>query len=156
MTQLLLEGEVDQTQAFVTALNKLKERIDELEHELDMAKLETEQAKQQAARSGAKLKKLVAPWLTALKAVSGELDEFADEETAEAPKTNARLESWKQKLPGRPAEMIDLLVLHGPMSTKNLMAAMHCAKDTVYQAAYKLGNAGVISNSNGKYSLKEN
>jgi hypothetical protein len=65
-----------------------------------------------------------------------------------------RRELRKRRLPGRPAEMIGLLLVNGSMSVKSLMVAMHCGKDTVYQAASKLGRAGVIVNSGGRYSLK--
>jgi len=52
-----------------------------------------------------------------------------------------RRELRKRRLPGRPAEMIGLLLVNGSMSVKSLMVAMHCGKDTVYQ-------------SGGRYSLK--
>jgi hypothetical protein len=58
-----------------------------------------------------------------------------------------RWESWKQKLPGKPAEMIDLLLLHKSMSTKALMSAMSCSKDSVYTAARKLNGAGLLATS---------
>ena len=150
---LMLEGEV---------IDPLPERIAELEAENDGLRADLQavqrqllEARREAARAVAKLRQVLKPQYDALRMLFGEMDAILGEETPEAPKSNARWESWKQRMPGRPAEMIDLLLLHGSMSVKNLMAAMHCGKDAVYQAASKLGQAGVITNNGGRYSLKD-
>ena len=70
--------------------------------------------------------------------------------------SNPKWESWKQKLSGRPAEMIDLLLLHEEMGVAQLKAAMHCGVDTVYDTAKKLSVAGLLNNpSKGRYRLRE-
>jgi len=67
---------------------------------------------------------------------------------------SAKWDSWKKSLPGRPAEFIDLLLVHGEMTTAQLMAAAKCAKQTVYDTAFKMSKAGILTNAGGKYRLK--
>ena len=151
---LMLSGEV---------VDPLSDRIAELEaeneslrEELGMSQRQVLEAKREAARAVAKLRQTLKPLYESMRLLFGEMDAVAGEEPGSpaAAAGDPRWESWKRRLPGRPAEMIDLLLLHGSMSVKNLMAAMHCGKDAVYQAASKLGQAGVIVNSGGRYSLK--
>lgn len=154
MKPLLLEGEVDTRDQEIESLNN---RIADLEGELEVARAEAKRAMQQGARAVAKLRQILGPLYNSLQVLFGEMDATGlveSDTSSAAPATDARWESWKKRLPGRPAEMIDLLLLHKSMSVKNLMAAMHCGKDSVYQAAYKLGQAGIVSNNGGRYELK--
>ena len=146
---LLLEGQVDDRDAIILGLREQVRRLGE--------DLRTERKKSNQAEAAAKeLRHILTPLHNALGMVFGEIESMGIENAAAAPSNgNPKWNSWKQKLPGRPAEMIDLLLLHENMSTKQLMAAMHCAKDTVYQAAYKLGQAGLVSNNGGRYSLRD-
>lgn len=146
----LLSGEVDDRSE---QIDSLREQVGDLEQQLSEAKREAMQAKAVIAA----LRRQLSPLHQALLLVFGEISKVTTDAATEEvqPKSNARWESWKKRMPGRPAEMIDLLLLHKSMSVKNLMAAMHCGKDSVYQAASKLGQAGIIVNNNGRYSLKE-
>lgn len=149
-------------------VDPLSERIEELEAEnrmlqeqLAAAQRQIIDAKKESARAVAGLRKSLSPLFNSLNVLFGEMDaagiaEDTPGSSTTQPSTDPRWQSWKQRMPGRPAEMIDLLLLHGSMSVKNLMAAMHCGKNAVYQAASKLGQAGVVVNSNGRYSLKQN
>ena len=159
----LLNGEVEAE--YVDAPNQrlaeLERENGDLRHRLQIAELEASHAKEQVTVALTRLRSMTLPFYQLLRAVHGEIDALGIEDAPQAAngsaaKTgNPKWDNWKQKMPGRPAEMIDLLLLHENMSTKQLMAAMHCAKDTVYQAAYKLGQAGLVVNNGGRYSLKE-
>lgn len=154
MSQLMLEGQVDHTASFVSALQKLDARIKELESELAAAKLETAQAKREAGAAMANLRKLLKPWHSAIKQVYGELEIVAEDDAPINGSGSLKWQSWKQKLPGRPAEIIDLLLLHQEMNRNQLMAAMHCGKDVVRVTISRLNVAGLINKNGGKYSLK--
>lgn len=140
---------------------KLEDEVREIRQQRD----DLEISKQRLERSVDNLRKQLSPLHRALRALFGEIELAVGEETVgpsapgrpqpAADGNDARWESWKGKMPGKPAEMIDLLLLHKSMSTKQLMVSLRCGKDAVYQAAYKLGQAGLVSNANGRYSLKE-
>jgi hypothetical protein len=112
------------------------------------------------------LREQLEPLHIGLSAIFGQIDLVSDgipqssTRAAAHPPTaaagaNPKWESWKQKFPGRPAEMIDLLLVHGEMTTAQLVAALKCRRQAVYEIASKLGQAGLMSNSDGKYRLRE-
>lgn len=149
---LLLNGEVED--AGFDEIQSLNERILELEGELRVARLQAANAKRDATLAMGNLKKQLSPLYRALQQVFGELESVGIEDGG-SPQTNARWESWKKRMPGRPAEFIDLLLVHGTMSVKQFMAAAHLGQNTVYGIVSKLGQAGVVSNNGGRYSLSE-
>lgn len=149
---LMLSGEVMDPQT--DRILELEAENESLRAELGIAQRQVLEAKKEAARAVAKLRQVLTPLYQSMRLLFGEMDAIGGEDEQPLRAKDARWESWKQRMPGRPAEMIDLLLLHGSMSVKNLMAAMHCGKDAVYQAASKLGQAGVIVNAGGRYSLK--
>lgn len=107
------------------------------------------------------LRRALSPLYTALRQVFGEIEAVAGPEDsapatapASSPASNLRWDSWKQKLPGRPAEMIDLLLLHGEMNRNQLMAGMHAGKDVVRITISKLNVAGLLVKNGGRVSLK--
>lgn len=149
---LLLNGDVED--AGFDEIQRLNDRIGELEAELRMARSQAVNAKREAALAMGNLKKQLSPLYRALQMVFGELESVGIEDGV-SPRANPRWESWKQRLPGRPAEFIDLLLLHKSMTIKQFMAATHCGQNTAYQIVSKLGQAGVTVNNGGKYQLKE-
>lgn len=158
MSQLALEGQVqDDTFAGLRRrITELEAAIAELEVELAGTDKELEEARRQCARTetaARELRRILTPLHRALGAVFGTFESIPDD-GAQQSSTDPRWERWKRDLPGKPADMIDLLRLHGSLSTKALMTAMKCGKDAVYQAAFKLGKAGLLA-SNSPYSLKQ-
>lgn len=71
------------------------------------------------------------------------------------PATNAVWDSWKQKLGGKAAEAIDVLVLHGEMNAEQLRIHLKCGKNYVYNVISSLHKASLINKNSGKISLKE-
>lgn len=147
-------------------LQKLRKEIQSLQDELRLARQELDDMradKERLERSVQNLQRVLSPLHRSLRSLFGEIELVVGEEEVsnKASATAAwvqsgidpRWNSWKEKMPGRPAEMIDLLLLHKSMGTKALMAAMHCSKDTVYTSAKKLNTAGLLA-TNQPYSLR--
>src|SRR4051812_35115026 len=120
---LLLNSETH-SRAVYDENQQLKDRIGELEAEVRMAKSEAIKAKRNADLALGNLKKQLSPLYRALQQVFGELESVGVEE-APGQQIDPRWQSWKQRMPGRPAEFIDLLLTHGSMSVKQFMAAAH-------------------------------
>lgn len=164
MLEGLLPEEDKKRDGFIHEWRKEKQRLEEevrgLRHDLDEAQAKNETLE----RSLRNLRRQLSPLHNALRAVFGEIElavgeeQYAPAANGAGPqsesRTDPRWESWKAKIPGRPAEMIDLLLLHKSMGTKALMSAMHCAKDTVYGSAKKLNAAGLLATSQ-PYSLRQ-
>lgn len=148
----LLEGEVvddgrDQE------VESLKEQIRDLESQLADALAATAREKRNAALAMGNLRRQLSPLYQALRSVFGELDAAGvGDETA--PSTDARWESVKKRMPGRPAEFIDLLLVHQPMNVTQFVTLAKCSKQTAYNILSKLGQAGVVTNAGGRYSLR--
>jgi hypothetical protein len=161
MTTRLLEGDV--VPDVDPELERLRARVRTLEREVSDAKVEAKRAREDADRALSMLRKQLGPLYRALQAVFGELDAAGvhDELPASAAsqqptaRIDPRWESWKQKMPGRPAEMIELLLLHGEMNRNQLMAAMHAGKDVVRVTASRLSVAGLLTKNGSKYALKQ-
>lgn len=148
---LQLSGQVDTRDQQIAELQleneKLRDYNLDLEQQLRRARIENQQ-------SISAVRAILSPLYNGLKQLFGEMDAIGGAQEQATTKEDPRWASWKQRMPGRPAEMIDLLLVHDSMSVKNLMVAMKCRKDAVYQAASKLGQAGVVANVGGRYSLK--
>lgn len=165
---LMLEGlakpvsdDADEMRALRRQNQRMDEELRSLRNELGQAQAD----KEKQERSLRALRNQLTPLHRALRAVFGEIELAIGEEEFVVPgrgvevahhegRVDPRWQSWKEKMPGRTAEMIDLLLLHKSMGTKALMSAMHCAKDTVYGAAKKLNAAGLLATSQ-PYSLKQ-
>ncbi len=136
----------------------LHDEIRELRRELTEAKREVRQAKNDATRAMAALRQQLNPLYRALQAVFGELD-AADVSDDAAPKVNARRsavwESWKSRMPGRPAQVIDALLLHGPMNSTQIGIAIGMHRNNVPVVIHKLNKAGLIDKQGNKYALKQ-
>jgi hypothetical protein len=96
------------------------------------------------------LRKILAPLWGELENVPAGIDVVSTPATP-----NLRIESAKRRMPGKPAEFIDLLLEHGPMNVTNFVTLARCSKQTAYNTLSKLSQAGIIQNNGGRYSLKE-
>lgn len=123
---------------------KLREEIQELRAEID--DLEARYAKDRQQIIG---------WAHAMRAIfGGNAETVSQQTTPENPKVSRVWESWKQKLPGKPAEIIQALLEHGEMNVAQIRVAAHCGQQTVYDVTSKLYKLGLINKNGGKYSLK--
>lgn len=154
----LLEGQIEDDDRD-EQIADLQRELRETRAELLRAKADATQAKQETARAVSALRRQLTPLYRALQAVFGELDAAGVEDmpspTSPSRTADPRWESWKQKMSGRPAEIIDLLLLHGEMNRNQLMAAMHVGKDVVRVTLSRLNVAGLLNKNGGRFSLKQ-
>jgi hypothetical protein len=107
------------------------------------------------------LRSILAPLYSALKDVFGEMNAMGVAEVSATPgsvvpaQSNAKWESWKRRMPGRPSEIIDLLLIHESMNTKQLSAALRCDPRTTAQVIYALNKASLLTKNGNNFSLKE-
>lgn len=111
------------------------------------------------------LKQQLNPLHRALRAIFGEIDLAGIEDspidrestTAASPSSgkSSVWESWKQKLPGAKAAIIDALLQHGELSVEQLCVITKISrKQTIYDATNALKKIHLINGNNGRYSLK--
>ena len=75
--------------------------------------------------------------------------------TGEKPRNSTAWESWKQKLGGKTAQAIDVLLMHGAMNRTQLRIQLGCATGTVVNVVAALNKAGLINKNGNQISLKE-
>jgi hypothetical protein len=151
--QPLLEGHVAPQEVEV-----LRRKVARLEEDLEHSQAALADAREQSAasvRACTALRRQLEPLYQAMRMIFGELDAVSGVAPEEHPRTSAVWESWKQRLGGRKADFIDLLLVHGAMSHKQLAAANHCAYQTSVDTIVAMNKAGIISKNGGKFSLKE-
>lgn len=153
----LLEGiHVPETDA--QELSDLRGEVRVLRAELSNAKRDLAYAQRESAQALGALRKQLAPLYRALQAVFGELDAAGVDESAPlssaSPRTSAVWESWKSRLPGGPAKIIDALLLHNEMNTQQLAIATGVHRNSIPAMIYKLNKAGLLNKNGGRFSLK--
>jgi len=166
MAQPLLGEYVDGTSADNrdNIVPELRRQIRELEQDLmganhQIQALERENSLMRNAMTV--LRRKLDPFRVVIAAIFGELDVIPVDEAVmvSAPPVDDRKravwESWKQKLGGKPADLIDALLVHGEMNAVQLRVAMRCHINSVYEATAKLQKMGLLNKSGGKYSLKQ-
>lgn len=142
---------------------RLGDQILALRRELEDANRD----KQRLARSIENLRTTLNPLYRGLRALFGEIElAIGEEAAASAPpngaanstgpsaQTNPRFQSFKNSFPGRGAEILDALAIHGEMRISHLATLLRCDPRTIGQHAAKLRNAGAISQTQGLLSLK--
>lgn len=140
--------------------DELREKLDDVKEQLRQSRQETATAKRDAARAMSELRRQLGPLYKALQMVFGELDAAGvDDAPASSGSVNARTtavwENWKSKLPGRPAAIIDALMLHGEMNSTQLAIAIGIHRNNVPGLIFRLNKAGLIDKNGTKYSLKK-
>lgn len=168
---LLLEGIVEpgRDDAFDADLRKENARLGDqvlaLRRELEDAHRDNERL----ARSIENLRTTLNPIHRAFRALFGEIElavgegspivpdtggPAASQTSATGPLSNPRFQSFKNSFPGRGAEILDALAIHGEMRISHLATLLRCDPRTIGQHAAKLRNAGAISQIQGVLSLK--
>jgi hypothetical protein len=150
MPDLLLEGHVDTRDQEIATLTRRLAQIDEA--------LRLERIKNAAIESGVReLRHVTRPLLGALQKIHGLCDEMGVTEAGASPAgSNSKWAAIKQRNPGRIAEAIDTLLVHGSLNSSQLAAAMHidrsnCSKNVIP----KLVSMGLIRRDGRLLSLKE-
>jgi hypothetical protein len=165
--QLALNGESEA----VENVSELYQRIEDLESELRTARQETLKAKREsedAIRAITALRAQLMPLHRALRAIFGEINLVVPEDQPVAPegtqpRSNApaaeggdKWNYWKARFPGRPAEVIDLLLVQGEMNLSQLASVLRCDRSNLSkQAIFKLNKAGLIIKNGNNFSLRK-
>lgn len=129
-----------------------------LKVDLSQARAEMRRTQRDTAAALGALRKNLSPLYRALQAVFGEIEAVGysdDAPVAQNSRVSAVWESWKSKLPGRTAQIIDALLLHGEMNSTQLAIAIGIHRNNVPPLIFKLNKAGLIDKNGTKYSLKQ-
>lgn len=154
--------------AILNPLPDPRETIASLRREVEQAERRAEYAEQEAAeerRKRVSLEKGVAalritlrPLHEGLLIIFGEMEAMGVDMPTSAPaaKSSAAWDSWKNRLGGVSARIIDILMLHGELNQEQIRIHVGTnRKQTIYDAISKLNKAGIINKRDGRISLKE-
>ena len=136
---------------------QLREQLEDKEDELRRERRKTATMEQGIGR----LREALTPVYNGLQLIFGEIEAtgvtggVSSGTATPDSRVNAVWESWKQKLGGKQAEFITVLLTHGEMSAMQLKITTKSAKKTVYDTIFKLNKAGLIDKNGGKFSLKQ-
>lgn len=134
--------------------------------ESESARAAAEQDARLAQSSIRMLRQQLGPLYRALQAIFGEIEAAGVEDvpmgtgapSASAARSDARVtavwESWKVRLGGQCAKVIDVLLTHGEMNTTQLAIAVGTRRQNIPNLIYKLNQAGLINKNGGRFSLK--
>lgn len=142
-------------------IRDLEEEVRDLQRRLTAAEAYATAARREAGQAMGALRKQLTPLYRALQAVFGELDavDVEDATTGPNPSLNPRVskvwESWKMKLGGQCAKVIDTLLTHGEMNTTQLAIAVGTRRQNIPNLIYKLNQAGLLNKNGGRFSLKQ-
>lgn len=154
----LIEGAIDVEPVDDSYEQELREERDALREELRRVRADLAEARRGTAHALGALRKQLNPLYRALQSVFGELDAVGldDSQPAAMPsRTSAVWENWKSRMPGRPAQIIDALLLHGAMNSTQIAIAIGIHRNNVPPLIFKLNKAGLIDKNGTKYSLKQ-
>jgi hypothetical protein len=155
LTLTALPDPQSQLRSLQQALHEKSLRVEALTEELRQERLKSAKLEIGAGE----LQRQLGPLFRALQFIFGVVDDMEMSPAfAPGPASSAKKavwESWKQKLGGKTAEAIDILMLHGPMSVSNLRIHLSCAGRTAQNVAQKLISTGIAKRENGRIALKE-
>lgn len=165
MSQLVLEGQVDNSSK---EIQRLEDEVARLQDELRKARtaaLDREHEARKAVAAMFALREALGPIYRGLQGVFGELAIVEEvfpasasgtrTTTAEAPRVSAVWDTWINKLGGLRANFIKALLEHGEMTVEQLRVTCHCSKQSVYNNTDNLYKLGLVNRNNGRYSLKQ-
>lgn len=153
----LIEGDVVDERD--TRITELEQEVEDYRAEVTQLKFQLADAQRQGTRGLTNLRRQLSPLYKALQDVFGELDKAGVQDgqvdTGTSSRVSAVWESWKSKLPGNTAKVIDALLLHGEMNSTQIGIAIGIHRNNVPQLIWKLNKAGLITKNGTKYSLKQ-
>jgi hypothetical protein len=165
MAHLQLEGSISDPNL---ELEELRDENDHLRDELRQAKVELAQARHNSIQSLAALtalRQVLNPLKRAILSIYGELDLVPEQPATSSSSTsssstnsNPKWESWKLKMPGQPAQIIDHLLLHEEASVTQLATALRARENTIRTVLSRMSGAGLVHKEGGKfgkYKLRE-
>jgi len=161
MSQPLLPGNVEAeyiADERDNIIESLRDELRDVKRELFEARQQLRQSERQVNSALGSLRRQLSPLYQALQKVFGEI-EGAGMEDDSAPVIDSRQkaiwESWKAKMPGRPAQVIDALLLHGEMNSQAIAVAIGIHRNNVPQIMTRINKAGILGKNGNKYFLKQ-
>jgi hypothetical protein len=129
-------------------------RIEELEEELAASQEEVEELREATLR----LAKLLTPVYRALQAAIGgddvRITQDVQVDVASGDRSSEFWDKWKQKLGGKSAEIIDVLIGHPGMTTQSVRIAANCGFSTASTLLNKLKDMNLVRKYGGRWVLK--
>jgi hypothetical protein len=108
-----------------------------------------------------RLRTSLTPLYDSLRLLFGDMELMGVEDASGAPASPQKVasspawESWKARLGGVSAKMIDILMLHGELTQEQIRIHIGTNRmQTIYDATKKLNKAGIINKRDGRISLK--
>lgn len=148
---------VDLRDRQIAALEKQLEAMREARDEA-LEALRLEKSKNAGVELGVReLRAALMPLYRSLSLIYGKIEEVgigAATPQAEV-KNSAVWQSWKEKLGGKAADAIDVLLLHGELTAAQLRLHLKCGNEYVYKIITKLATANLINRREGRVSLKQ-
>ena len=135
----------------------LREELAEARRQIHKLKGELKAAQEDArqfSRAVLGLRSILNPLYKGLRQIYGEIEAFAVEQDSPFIQPNNFWETQKRRFPGKPSELIDLL-LERPMNTTQLATAGRMDPRTVTKTIYILNKAGLVEKNGGMFSLKQ-
>lgn len=152
----LLEGRIEDPHE--QRIAELEAELRELRSDLANAKHAATAAKRDATKGVSELRRQLTPLYRAIQAVFGEMDTIGVEDAAPASATNPHVAavwaSWKSKFHGKPAAIIDALLVHREMNTTQIAIAIGSSRGNVPPMLTKLNKAGLLQKNGNMFSLK--
>jgi hypothetical protein len=167
MAQPALTGPIHVPEADI---DDLKRKNSKLQRELDDLGLELQKSKTEVKRLTQVLTALrdspLNPIFRVLKVIYGELDSVdlppsvatssGNISIASTSNTNPKFEAALQRLTGKNAEVLKLIMEMGPMSVPAMATTLNAGKQRIYDATSYLGRAGLLKKGEGgKFHLCE-
>lgn len=170
MANPLLEGHVVQvSDERDKELRRLRDEVESLKDQLDIANRQIESAKREATRRVAVVRDILSPIHNGLRVLFGELDQIPADSVSQATPSNGRptsasankmgaaYQKWIDRfgadsLKGR---CIHSLLEHDTMTVRQLMVAMSCSKQSVYNTVAELMKVSLIRRNGDMYALVE-
>jgi hypothetical protein len=146
--------------------DKLKEENNRLQREVENLQMEVQRVKNESKRSLvaiAHLQEALEPTFRGMKMIFREMDALdlpevgspAHSSQPTARNSNPKFAAALQRLDGKKAEVLRLLMDVGPMSMTGIKTALGGRPQTLYDATSHLGRMGLIKKADGKFVLDD-
>lgn len=136
-------------------VRELKQQLKDEREQAQDAIRDARKQSTQAVRSQAKLKQALQPWRDLILMIFDELDDVETPTSNVSTNVSNAWNLWKQKLGGKQAEFIQVLLDHGAMSREALRITTRSGWSTVDAVLAKLKQLDLVSKQDGKWSLKD-
>lgn len=153
---LVVHGTVvdDDVRADGRRVQDLEERLAKALMQVDRLKTEIEQHRRERLAVLA-VQRQLEPFYRALAGIFGDFEHVSDDGASGVDDRVKKIwDTWKQKLPGYPAKIIDALLIQSDMNTTQLAIACGCKTQRISEGIMKLNRAGLITKNGGRFSLK--